>query len=88
MGRCLVVYDIVDDRIRTRVSDSCLDYGLSRIQLSAFLGDIARTYQDELLQRIGRLLAGSPGHVVLFPLCESDFRGRREVATVTQIQVA
>lgn len=81
MGRCLVVYDISNDRIRTKVAGICLDYGLSRIQLSAFLGDLSRTHQDELLQKARRRLGDSPGHIALFPLCETDFRCRREVST-------
>ena len=80
MGCCLVVYDISNDRIRTRVAELCLDYGLSRIQLSAFLGDLSRSHQDELLQRTRRALGRSPGHVALFPLCEADFSSRREVS--------
>jgi CRISPR-associated protein Cas2 len=79
--RCLVVYDIVDDRVRARVAEACLDYGLQRIQYSAFLGDLSRNHQDELLQRLRRQLGRTTGHVVLFPLCEPDFRCRREVRT-------
>jgi CRISPR-associated protein Cas2 len=77
--RCLVVYDISDDRARAKVADLCLDYGLSRIQYSAFVGDISRTHQDELLQKVRRRLGRLDARVVLFPLCETDFRTRREV---------
>jgi CRISPR-associated protein Cas2 len=77
--RCLVVYDIVEDRVRARVADTCLDYGLQRIQYSAFLGDLSRNHQDELLQRLRRHLGRTPGHVALFPLCDPDFRCRREI---------
>ena len=41
VGRCLVVYDISNTRVRTKIADLCLDYGLSRIQLSAYLGSPA-----------------------------------------------
>ena len=41
MGRCLLVYDISHDRTRARVADACLDYGLDRIQYSAFCGTLA-----------------------------------------------
>jgi len=34
---CIVIYDIVDDGLRSKVADTCLDYGLARIQYSAFL---------------------------------------------------
>ncbi len=81
MGRCLVVYDIVEDRVRTKVADICLDYGLSRVQYSAYVGNISRTHQDELMLKAKRRLGRTAGHVALFPLCEVDFNGRREVTT-------
>lgn len=80
MARCVVIYDISDDRIRGKVADLCLDYGLQRIQYSAFLGNLTRAHQNELLQKTRRRLGRSPGHVVLFPLCETDFRARREIS--------
>jgi CRISPR-associated protein Cas2 len=79
--RCLVVYDIVVDRVRARVAEACLDYGLQRIQYSAFLGDLSHNRQEELLLRVRRELGRTEGHVALFPLCDPDFRARREVRT-------
>ena len=79
--RCLVVYDIVVDRVRARVASACLDFGLQRVQYSAFLGHLSRNHQDELLLRVRRELGRTEGHVALFPLCEADWRGKREVRT-------
>jgi CRISPR-associated protein Cas2 len=59
--RCLVVYDIPDDRVRTQVADHCLDYGLDRIQYSAFLGDLSRTHQEELMLKVKRTLGKRGG---------------------------
>ncbi|HZU05392.1 MAG TPA: CRISPR-associated endonuclease Cas2 [Chloroflexota bacterium] len=73
-----MVYDITEDRVRTRVAEACLDYGLQRIQYSAFLGWLTRNQQEELLLRLKRLLGRSPGRIALFPLCDADFRARRE----------
>ncbi|MCC7103690.1 MAG: CRISPR-associated endonuclease Cas2 [Chloroflexi bacterium] len=77
--RCIVVYDIPADRPRAKVADACLDYGLSRIQYSAFLGDISRNRQEELLLKIRRLLGKADARVALFPVCDTDFRSRIEV---------
>ncbi|MFQ6102491.1 MAG: CRISPR-associated endonuclease Cas2 [Anaerolineae bacterium] len=74
--QCLVVYDISDDRIRGKVADTCLDYGLDRIQYSAFLGDLEPTHQEELLLKITHQLGKKAGNVQLFPICEKDWRGR------------
>lgn len=72
--RCLVVYDIPDDRARAKIADYCLDYGLDRIQYSAFMGDLARTRQEELMLRIGARLGSKPGKVQLIPVCDKDWR--------------
>lgn len=78
--RCLVVYDIPDDRLRTKVADYCLDYGLDRIQYSAFMGELARTHQSELMLRVRKLLARKQGKVQLFVICEKDWQQRLEVS--------
>lgn len=80
MGRCLVVYDISHNRTRAQVADACLDYGLDRIQYSAFSGILSRTHQQELVLKIKRLLRRHGGNVQLFPLCESDWEKRQVVA--------
>jgi CRISPR-associated protein Cas2 len=77
----LVVYDIPDDAVRTRVADACLDYGLERIQYSAFLGDISPNCQEELFLKIRRQVGARPANVQLFPMCERDARRRRVLAS-------
>lgn len=63
MGYVLLIYDIPDDKTRHKVSERCKDYGLSRVQYSAFAGDIDRNRREELLMRLkrpsGRRLATS-----------------------------
>lgn len=76
--RCLLVYDIPDDRKRTKIADACLDYGLDRIQYSAFCGDISRNLQEELFLKVKRILGKKPGNIVLLPICETDWRNRLE----------
>lgn len=73
---CVLVYDIPDDGKRVKVADACLDYGMDRIQYSAFIGNLAVTHQEELMLRIRRVLARSAGNVQLFPICEKDWSAR------------
>jgi CRISPR-associated protein Cas2 len=73
------VYDIPHDGTRTKIADFCLDYGLDRIQYSGFLGDLARTYQEELILKIGERLGDRPGKIQLFVICEKDWRQRLEI---------
>ena len=74
--RCLLVYDIPDDGKRTKIADACLDYGLDRIQFSAFTGDILNTHQEELMLKIKKILGKKAGNVQLFPLCATDWSRR------------
>lgn len=76
---CLLVYDIAHDGTRTRISETCRDYGLERIQFSAFLGDLSRNHQIELFRKVRVQLGKRTGKVQLFPLCEKDIRQRLEV---------
>ena len=78
---CLLVYDIPDDRVRTQISEICLDYGLERIQYSAFFGELNRNRQEEIMQKCRRKLGKKPGVVQLFPICERDLRLMKEVRT-------
>jgi CRISPR-associated protein Cas2 len=77
--KCLLVYDISHDRTRTKIADFCLDYGLDRIQYSAFLGELARTHQEELMLKIGERLGERAGKVQLFTICDKDWRQRLEI---------
>ena len=79
MGHCLVVYDISHDRTRGKVADICLDYGLDRMQYSAFLGSLTRTHQEELMLKIGRQLGKREGNVQLFAICAKDWAQRQSI---------
>jgi CRISPR-associated protein Cas2 len=74
--QCILVYDIPDDGKRTKIADTCLDYGLDRIQYSAFVGPLLPTHQEELMLKIKQVLGKRPGNVQLFPLCEEDWHKR------------
>ena len=74
---CLLIYDIPNDRIRTKVADACLDYGLDRLQYSAFHGNITRNLQEALFLKIEELLERTEGNVQLLPICQTDWRQRR-----------
>ncbi len=72
--KLLLIYDIVDDNIRGKVADICLEYGLERIQYSAFLGELNHNRQEEMLQKMKRRLGKGAGNIRLYPLCERDLK--------------
>jgi len=75
---CLLVYDIPNDRIRAKVADFCLDYGLDRIQYSAFLGELSRNHMEELMQRIQAKIGKAPAKVLLVPIPADAWETRME----------
>lgn len=75
----LLIYDIPDDKLRSSVADTCLDYGLERIQFSAFLGELNHNRQEEILQKIKRKIGQKQANVQLFPVCEKDLRLKKDV---------
>lgn len=74
-----VVYDIVENRIRSRVAKICKGYGLYRVQKSAFLGDMNRNQIDELALRCKELTDKEKDSVYVFPMCEDDFKKVRMI---------
>ncbi len=70
----LVLYDVEDDRIRGRVSNVCLDYGLERIQYSAFLGKINRNRREELSLRLLGEVGGEQARLRIIPVTEESLR--------------
>ncbi len=67
-----VIYDISDNRIRSFVAKLCKNYGLFRVQKSAFLGDLNRNESDSLALECEAAIDESDS-VYVFPMCEDCF---------------
>jgi CRISPR-associated protein Cas2 len=70
----VLIYDIENDRLRTRAADICLNYGLERIQFSAFFGKLNRNRRQELALRLQRELGSKSGRIRIIPVCEQDLK--------------
>ncbi len=77
----LVIYDIPDDNVRNKLAEVCKDYGLRRVQFSAFLGNLNHNRRQELIQRLRRTLGRKEGNIQVWPVCDKD------VALVAEIDV-
>jgi len=69
-----IVYDIVDDKKRMRISKACKGYGLYRVQKSVFLGRLNNNQIDELAMRCEDIIEEEKDSVYIFPLCDDDFK--------------
>lgn len=70
----MLIYDIEDDRLRTRVANVCANYGLDRIQFSAFFGKLNRNRRQELALRLQNELGKESGRIRIIPVCEQDLK--------------
>lgn len=70
----VLIYDIEDDRLRTRASDICLDYGLERIQFSAFFGKLNRNRRQELALKLTNEIGRKSARIRIIPICEDDLK--------------
>lgn len=77
--RVFLVYDITEDRARSKVANVCKDYGLDRVQYSAFTGLLSRNQQESLMIEIMSLLGKSSGSIKLIPVNTRDWNNRLEV---------
>lgn len=69
-----VIYDIVEDKKRTRVARICKNKGLYRVQKSAFLGTLNRNQIDEMKLMFEDIINKDEDSVYIFPMCEDDFK--------------
>lgn len=69
-----VLYDISDDRARSRVARYCKQAGLYRVQYSVFVGELNQNERDELHLDLEDEIDPDRDKVYLFTLTKSDFR--------------
>jgi CRISPR-associated protein Cas2 len=68
----LVIYDIEENRARNRIAETCKDYGLKRVQKSAFRGDLNTNRREMLYQRLKQTMGSHNGTIQIYALCERD----------------
>ncbi len=71
---CWVLYDIENDRARTKAAKCCKQAGLYRVQLSVFLGEIDANQKDTLQLQLEELINTERDKVYLFPMSRDELR--------------
>ncbi len=74
----IVIYDITDDVLRGKISERLKDYGLERIQFSAFQGELRRHELESLKTDLRKMIDKGieTDSIVIFPLCTSCFNAK------------
>ncbi len=69
-----VIYDITNDKVRTRVAKYCLQSGLYRVQKSVFLGTLSSNERDALALKIEPEINHDQDKVYIFPMTKEELR--------------
>ena len=72
MNYTLVIYDIPDDNLRSKISDVCKRFGLEALQRSAYGGFISSGIRKELISVLERLMKKNEGNIKIFVICKYD----------------
>jgi CRISPR-associated protein Cas2 len=68
------IYDIRENKVRTKIAKYCKQKGLYRVQKSVFLGEIEKNQLDELKIESEKIIQKENDSVYIFPMCEQDFK--------------
>lgn len=69
-----VLYDIEDDKVRSKVAKFCKQAGLYRVQFSVFLGTIDFNQKDTLQLQLESLINGKTDSVYIFPMSKNELQ--------------
>lgn len=69
-----VMYDIENDKARTKVAKLCKQAGLYRVQYSVFLGTIDKNQKDSLQLQIEELIEEEKDSVYIFPMSKNELQ--------------
>jgi CRISPR-associated protein Cas2 len=69
-----VMYDIENDKARTKVAKICKQAGLYRVQFSVFLGTLDKSRKDTLQLQIEELIDEESDSVYIFPMSKNELQ--------------
>ena len=69
-----IIYDISNNSKRTKVATKCKNYGLIRVQKSAFVGDLTKNKIEMLGLEIKDLNLDETDCIYMLPSCNNCFK--------------
>lgn len=85
MVKTFVIYDVEEDKLRSRIFEVCKDYGLLHAQYSTFFGELNHNRREEIFLRIKKLIGNKRAKVVIVPVCDRDLRLLKSIDTAVDI---
>lgn len=71
---CWVMYDIKNDKSRSRVAKYCEQIGLTRVQYSVFLGILEPNDKDTLQIQLEETIDQEKDSVYIFPMSKDELK--------------
>lgn len=68
-----LIYDISENKIRSKIAKKCKNYGMFRIQKSSFIGDLSKNRMEMLSIEIKDLKLKETDCIFIIPACKSCF---------------
>jgi CRISPR-associated protein Cas2 len=69
-----VLYDIENDKNRTKISKLCKQAGLYRVQFSCFLGTLTANEKDTLTLQLEELIDPEIDKIYIFPMNQTELK--------------
>ena len=82
----IIIYDISDNSLRTRVAKALMDDGCIRIQEGAFYGLMNHNTREKLRLRLERMIHDKEGNIQFYPLCSKCFALKESIGEIYQIK--
>ncbi|MGI6092430.1 MAG: CRISPR-associated endonuclease Cas2 [Veillonellaceae bacterium] len=79
-----IIYDIEEDKLRTKIFETCKDYGLQHAQYSTFVGELNHNRREEIYLKIKKLIGRKRGKVAIVPVCDKDARLAKAIDTINE----
>ncbi|MEW6063024.1 MAG: CRISPR-associated endonuclease Cas2 [Nanoarchaeota archaeon] len=79
-----LIYDISNDKIRSRIASKCKNYGLFRVQKSSFIGNLSKNKAEMLILEIKGLELKPEDCIFLIPACKSCFSEREIIGKLDE----
>lgn len=86
----IIIYDITDDALRTKVAQFLKSKGLRRVQWSAFVGELSSAQLKDvesgliLLMRRYKRAEGERRNIQIYPLTQKQFEQRIVIGDVEE----
>lgn len=70
-----VIYDISENKARSKTASFCKDFGLKRVQKSAFLGLVSKNEAEMLCEKVKEVIE-EDDCVFFIPACKDCFQNK------------